>query len=341
MQRYLDIGVFAHNEAAGLADMLHDLLRQDIFTDPDISIQLHVLANGCSDDTADIARRVLAHLPPAQVCVHDFTDGGKSRTWNRFVHEQSRQEAEVFLFLDADITIPQPDMLRQLLQFLLDRPDLSGASSRPVKDLAHDPSLIRGPLDRVITMAGGGLDDWKGSICGQLYLLRADVARNLYLPIGLPVEDGFVRAMVQTNRFQTTRDLNRLDGRDGLFHVYASERNLGALIRHQTRIVIGGAINDVVFSDLNGRGPDGVSARLAQVAGDPDWLARYLAEKLPSPSGYVPRHFLTKRLSRWRGLPDKWRPKRMVITALGFGLDAIVYLRARRLMARGQGAGHW
>ena len=52
------------------------------------------------------------------------------------------------------------------------------------------------------------------------------------------------------------------------------------------------------------------------------------------PHGYVPFHFLFKRLSRAR-------LSRLPVALMGFGFDAIVYLRAQIRMARGTGAGFW
>jgi len=116
-----------------------------------------------------------------------------------------------------------------------------------------------------------------------------------------------------------------------VFHVYASERSILALIRHQTRIVIGSAVNAAVFAQMR----DG-SVDLAQVARDDGWLERVIAAQLPRWFGWVPPHFLFKRLVRaWRS------PRRWPMAVLGFGFDAVVYVRAQWCMARGTGAGHW
>ena len=306
----VDVGVFAHNEAAGIGAMLHGLLAQDV---AGLDLRIVVLCNGCTDGT------VLAATMPG-VEVVDLAQGGKSRTWNRFVHDLSRRDADVLVFCDADIRLPQGDALRRLV----DVGDLWVMNSRPVKDIGFDVAP-RGLLDRMIAGAAGGLDDWRTAVCGQLYAMPAARARRFQMPIGLPVEDGFLRAMVLTDGLTGPEDFGRIGGGD-VFHIYASERSIGALIRHQTRIVIGSAVNAAVFAAM----------RDGQVVEGDGGLARVIHAQLPRWYGYVPPHFLTKRLVR------AWRtPRRWPMAVLGFGFDAVVWVRAQWMMARGIGAGHW
>lgn len=328
----VDIGIFAHNEASGIAAMVMRAMAQDR---AGIDARILVLANGCSDDTA-------ARAAAAGAEVADLPLGGKSRTWNRFVHDLSRPDAEVLIFVDADIEFTAPDSLRRLALGLAARPALWVLNSQPVKDIVARPDGLSA-MDKIIAAAGGGLDDWKTAICGQLYAMPAVRARSLHLPIGLPVEDGFLRAMVLTDALVNPEDFTRIDGLEGLSHIYASERSIPALIRHQTRIVIGSAINFAAFDTLRALPEEARRPALAGAAADEGWLGRAIRTRLPSlPFGYIPLHFLTKRLSRAVSNPrENLRPKRLVVTILGFGFDAIVYLLAQYRMARGTGAGFW
>lgn len=341
----VDIGLFAHDEATGIAAMLAGLARQGIFNDPTISARVLVLANGCRDATATLARA--SAFPGVEVI--ELAEGGKSRTWNRFVHDLSRPEADLLLFLDADIEIPAADGLSRLVQELAARPGLQVLNSRPVKDIAHRPEGL-GLIDRLIAAGGDGLGEWQSAICGQLYAMRADTARRFHLPIGLPVEDGFLRALVLTDALTEPReDLSRIDGSragagaEGVFHLYPSERGIAALIRHQTRIVIGSSINAACFAALATLPAAARPTELARAAADPDWLPRLLRQHLPRrPHGYVPFHFLTKRLQIACESPRaSLRPKRLMTLLLGSGFDLIVYVLAQIRMARGTGAGFW
>ena len=320
----VDLGVFAHDEAEGIAAMVAGLRAQAV--PQGVDLRVLVLANGCHDDTAARARAAGAE-------VADLAEGGKSRTWNRFVHDLSRPEADLLIFADADIFLPEPDALARLILGLRDRPALGTPKSRPVQDLA-----LRAPrtlVERLARKAAGGLDDWKTAICGQLYAMPAARARAFHLPIGLPVEDGFLRALVLTDGLSAPEDFGRIDGLDGLRHIYASETTLAGLLRHQERIVIGSAINAALFAHLRALPSAARQAELRRLAADPTALAGVLRASLPrAPFGFVPFHFLFKRLVRAR-------MARLPVALLGFGFDAIVYLRAQIRMARGAGAGFW
>lgn len=328
----VDVGVFAHNEAAGIAAMVARLLAQEL---GGLDARILVLANGCTDDTAALARAAGAE-------VADLPQGGKARTWNRFVHDLSRKNTEALIFVDADIEFTAADSLKRLALGLADHPALWVLNSQPVKDITARPEGLSA-LDKVIAAAGGGLDDWKTAICGQLYAMPAARARSFHLPIGLPVEDGFLRAMVLTDALTRDEDFTRIDGLESLSHLYASERSIPALIRHQTRIVIGSALNFAAFDTLRALPEEARRPALAAAAADEGWLASAARTRLPCfPFGFVPFHFLTKRLARLAADPrQNLRPKRLVVAILGFGFDAIVYLLAQYRMARGTGAGFW
>lgn len=339
----LDIGIFAHDEAATIAALIGDLARQDLIRDPAADPRVLILANGCTDDTVARARAAVAALPDAATRarfeVLDLPQPGKSRTLHRFIHELSRPEAEVLGFMDADVHLPQADTLARMLAMLDDRADLRVVTSRPVKDVVHFDRPA-GPVARLIAAGGDGLTDWRKSICGQLFMMRTGPARRIALPAGLPVEDGFIRAMALTDLLSGPQDLSRIDGDPAVFHVYESIRGMGALIRHQTRIVVGSAVNAALFAHIRRLAPTEPQAHalLMAAAADPDWLGRVLKAELPrAPHGYVPFDFLVKRLRRGgrAGLKGK------AMLAAGFGLDLLVWLRASLRMAFRPSAGFW
>lgn len=330
----LDIGIFAHDEAGGIADVLNELRRQEYAGH---GLRILVLANGCRDRTVAIAQGAAFE----GVEVLDLPQGGKSRTWNRFVHDLSRPAADVLVFMDADIRLPDQGGIARLADALAGRPGLHAVNSQPVKDLDFDrkPGSFG---EKLIAAGGGGLDDWRSSICGQLYAMPAPCARRFHLPVGLPVEDGFLRAMVLTDALTKDEDFSRIDGAD-TFHVYESERTVAGVVRHQTRIVIGSAINAAVFAELRDRPPPARMPALASAAADGGWLGDVLARRLPKwPFGWVPFHFLTKRLARAlrdpRGL---LHPRRAVMLAVGTGFDLVVWIVAQGKLARGKGVGYW
>jgi glycosyltransferase involved in cell wall biosynthesis len=178
MTRVLDIGVFAHNEAAGIADLIGDIGRQTVFQDPRTDLRVYVLANGCTDATVPVARDAIGALPEsarARIEVIDLPQGGKSRTGHRYIHELSRPGADVLGFMDADIRLPEPGTLLGMIDELDARPELRAFTSRPVKDVDHFDMQVS-PMTRMIAAGGGGLADYRNTICGQLFMLRAPAA---------------------------------------------------------------------------------------------------------------------------------------------------------------------
>jgi hypothetical protein len=272
--------------------------------------------------------------------VIDLPQGGKSRTGHRYIHELSRPGADVLGFMDADIRLPEPGTLLGMIDELDARPELRAFTSRPVKDVDHFDMQVS-PMTRMIAAGGGGLADYRNTICGQLFMLRAPAARRIGLPTGLPVEDGFIRAMVLTDLLSGPGSEGRIDGRDDLFHVYASIRDPGELIRHQTRIVVGGGINATLFGVIHREAPQEAEAHafLMAAAADEDWLARTLKRELPRwPFGFIPFHFLAVRMRRG---PQGRSLRAVAIWLVGCGFDVVVYGLASIRMLRGHGAHFW
>lgn len=331
----VDIGVFAHNEGLGIAQMVRELERQDL---DHLDARILILANGCTDDTVERAREAVSS---SRIEVFSLAKGGKSRTWNSFVHDMSRPDADFLAFVDADIVIPPKQGVATLVKSLRENPALHAFNSHPIKDIVHEP-LELGPLDRVIAMSSETLNDWKTAICGSLYAMPANKARRLFLPIGLAVEDGMLRALILTDALQSAEQLERISGGD-VFHIFKSERSISALIKHQIRIVIGSSVNLAVFDHLRSLPAGSQYGELARAAKDETWLNTVLREQFPRwPFGWVPWHFLVKRIAFLAKRPsDLIKPKRVLVLIVGFCFDLVVFVAAQIRMARGTGAGHW
>jgi len=338
----VDIAVFAYNESHNISNIISNLKKQSILFNPDFSVKIYLLANGCTDNTVELAQNELRKNNPHNLFeLIDLSSPGKSRTWNFFVHHLSRPTAKHLVFCDSDIDIPNPNTIQNLIEMLDDNAALLGVSSKPIKDIVFEPNNLN-ILDKIIAGAGGTLNDWRHSLCGQLYVLRTNEAKNIFLPIGLPVEDGFIRAMLLTDCLANKENINKLNGKDEVFHVYKSERTITQLIKHQVRIVIGSTINATVFSFLR-ENPTTVKQQLKISSEDEQWLKKVIDSKLPSwRYGWVHPSFLFKRVLRM--LSKKHRPLKLrnVVTLIfGFLFDLIVYIISQVKMALGTGSGHW
>jgi glycosyltransferase involved in cell wall biosynthesis len=344
--RGIDICVFAHNEAGAIATFLSDLSEQTLLQDRAIDVRVWVMANGCTDDTVDRAERWLAAEDGTlarRTRVVALEKGGKSRTWNAFTHGVARPESELFIFMDADIRLVEPTTLGRMVAAIVSRPELKVFVSRPVKDICHFGKKT-GAVGWLIAKGSGMLDEFRTSIAGSLYVLRSDMARAIAMPIGLPVEDGFLREMVLTDLLSQPEQISRIDGDPTIFHVYESIQTVGALLRHQTRLIIGSAINAALFAAIRRRSPtlEDSKAILREAMADETWLPRLVAAELPrAPFGYVPFHFLHKRLAVLRRKDIDLNVTRLAMLAIGVVFDAVVYVAATAKMARREGVGYW
>lgn len=340
----ISIGVFAHNEESNIGDFIRAISEQSILKRSDLNVTVYILANGCSDKTEERAEAAIekyGDVPTPQITLCKLSEGGKSRTWNRFVHHIAPVDTDYFIFADADISFASSDAFERMYQRIVGTA-LHVFNSRPIKDLTFSERPL-GLVEKVILKSSGKMESYKIAICGQLYIARADAIREIYLPVGLPVEDGFIRAMLLTDMLTHAEDLGRIDGADDIFHIYESITTVRELLRHQTRIIIGSAINEAVFQHMRERATEreGRKSMLLEASGNDGWLNDVLKLQLPKwPYGFVSFHYLTKRLVAFRTGAKKGLSS-VAVTMVGFGLDFFVYIVASIKMWRGTGSGYW
>ncbi|MEO0399165.1 MAG: glycosyltransferase [Pseudomonadota bacterium] len=177
----ISVGVFAHNEEARIEAALHALPLDD--TDYDIA----VIINGATDETAVKARAVLAGRPGARVL--EYAEGGKARSWNRFVHEDATPDREAYAFTDGDLRLA-PGALAAMRAALKADAHANAVSAPPLAGRKAD--AYRAQMARDRTLFGG------------LYLLRGAFlervrAQNCRMPIDVIGEDGMVESWVKTD----------------------------------------------------------------------------------------------------------------------------------------------
>src|SRR5688572_2299793 len=109
------IGILARNEEAGIAQVIEDLGQQTLVTDGDLVVHVHLVANACTDRTAEVALRAFDGGPFAKLGVdtelHELAQPGKSNAWNEFVHRIVDEATDFVIMLDGDIRIPEPHSL--------------------------------------------------------------------------------------------------------------------------------------------------------------------------------------------------------------------------------------
>ncbi len=123
------------------------------------------------------------------VLVHEYAQGGKSRSWNRFVLDELPAFHEVHIFADGDAEIVAGS-ISALAATLATNRQANGASAFPRngRRAEHYGQLMR---------AGHG-------IFGDLYALRGDFLRRMKaaaicLPDDLIGDDGLIGALAKTD----------------------------------------------------------------------------------------------------------------------------------------------
>jgi hypothetical protein len=343
----LSIGILAHNEAAIIDRTLASLAGQSIL-DPACAaalgveaIEILVVPNGCSDDTAAVAATALVRMPAhVATSVRDLPEPGKSNAWNRFVHDLARPDATLLVLMDADIEFGSADVVERLVRRLHERPVAAVSTDRAVKDYRRKRLT---PLD-LFSRRVSKQQASDGGLCGQLYCARAAALRQIWLPSGLPVEDGFLAAMLVTDGFTRPSDDRAISCVSDAFHFYEPLTGVAAFVRHEARIIVGSVINAWLFALLWDAGRQGhvgeyVRRRNAE---DPHWVEAVCARaRAGHPRWLVPDAFIWWRLAPLRRQPFVRAATRAPV-ALAATLAALpAVLRANAILRRPAARLHW
>ena len=178
------IAIFAHNEAARLQAALESLQAAASGHDLDV----FVLANGCTDRTADIVRGSASRITYLSLVEIDL--GDKANAWNTFVHDvltpARAGEISLYFFMDGDVTV-EPRALPLLAAALEEIRSANAAGAMPAT--GRDRDAWRERMVKTATLAGG-LYALRGSFVARVR------AEGMRMPIGLIGEDIFVSRLV-------------------------------------------------------------------------------------------------------------------------------------------------
>ena len=125
-----------------------------------------------------------------------------------------------------------------------------------------------------------------GQLCGQLYCIRAEIARKIYLPRDLPAcEDGFIKALVCTDFLEHEVWPHRIKVAPGAAHTFEAYRSPKDIFKNQKRQAIGQTavhiLVDRYLASLSAEARADLPNLLrAADANDPSWLKRLIAEHL-------------------------------------------------------------
>lgn len=258
----LCIIVLAHNEERRIGTCLASL-------PPPVApgLAVHVVVNGSVDATAPIARGF------SGVVVHEWEQGGKSRSWNRIMFDTPGVEGDVFVFVDGDAEV-LPGSVDALVQELA----RTGANAA-----AGMPANGRRATDyRARMMREHGL-------FGDLYALSGDfVARmraaDLRLPGDLIGDDGLIGAWAKTDLGDESHWLDRRVApcpEAGFLcePTRLSRRSLTIQYRRMVNYAMRHFQNRIVSEIMREHGPTGLPRLLASLY--PAYLGRFRPRRHP------------------------------------------------------------
>ena len=297
---FVSIGIFAWNEESAITSLLNSLFEQNLFQElarRDLTCEIVLVGNGCTDATPEVAAKAFArqssHHPFRQAftCrVADLKQRGKLNAWNRFVHELADPHAKYFCMADADIIIHRKETLWNMLAVLEQDAHASIAVDRPCKDILYRNQ--KAWRDRLSLAAAQITAASQAQLCAQLYCIRAEVARNIYLPRDLSAcEDGFIKALVCTDFGTRKVDPGRIRLAEQAEHTFEAYTSFRAILKNQKRQIIGQTIVHILVDDYLKCLPLASRVRIGQNlkakdASDPAWLKRLIRDHLRRRKGF-------------------------------------------------------
>lgn len=256
------IAVLAHNEERRIAACLASLPLDDP------AYAIHVVVNGTSDRTAAIAGGF------AGVTVHDWAQGGKSRSWNRFMLDTPGIEGRHYLFVDGDARVV-PGSIGALVAEL-DRGEANAVAGFPAN--GRRVEAYRAQMRR------------EHGLFGDLYgLSGAFVARlrasGLRLPEDLIGDDGLICALAKTDLGHEDEWSDaRVQPVDGAGFLCDPVGLRPADLRLQARRMRNYSLrhfqNRIISAIMRGEGPRGLPTALASLY--PRYLPGFVPRRDPS-----------------------------------------------------------
>ena len=183
MTKTVSICIFARNEAKLLPRCVSALQASS----GDLPWHAHILVNGCTDDTLEVAHALGA--AESRLTIHSLPVGDKANAWNDYVFRIADADYGAHIFLDGDI-VPSEDAIDALWLGLHKNPDAFGASALPATGRSRRSWATRLYENHYLS--------------GNLYALSGNVIkefrnRNLTLPIGAKGEDGLITYLLLTD----------------------------------------------------------------------------------------------------------------------------------------------
>jgi hypothetical protein len=347
----ISIGVIAWNEERAIVPMLNSLFEQSLFvelSERDLKCEVLCVANGCSDRTASVAaeffqRQTERHPFRKQfICrVADIPERGKLNAWNQFVHSISAPTARFLFLIDADIILHNPRTLWNMLMALEEDPSAKISVDAPRKDVCFKRK--HSWRERLSLQASDITSSASAQLCAQLYCMRAEVARNIYLPKDLGAcEDGFIKQLACTDFLTKPVMPERIVLAKDAEHTFGAYTSPGMIFKNQKRQIIGQTVVHVLIDKslktLSQNEKQDLAATLKKRdRDDPGWLKILIHQHLDQTRFFWRLYpgLLLHRIRSLSKLPRIKRLKCLPAASAGFFVSLVSCWMAYRTLKSG------
>lgn len=251
---FISIGILAGSNTEFDATALTSLFNQTLFS------ELSKRGLGCEvicvmGEQRNQATATVEKIFQAQVNSHEHRDmfachmiripeRNRSAAWNAFVHASSEASSKFLIVMDGDVVIHNPESLWNMFCTMGEKRDSVIVVDEPMKDLAFKPR--RSLFDKLslavshLAIAGGMV------IPEQLYMMRAEIARSIYLPNDLPMEGRFLATVLGTDYLLKEPNSHRIIRAEGAAHTYKAHRSLKQILQDRKRRMINRTVTYVL-----------------------------------------------------------------------------------------------
>jgi hypothetical protein len=215
----------------------------------------------------------------------------------------------------------------------------------PLKDFLRKHKLSL--MERISARASSMNMEGPPAIAGSFYCAKGPFMRQVWMPLDISVEDGFLYAMVITDCFRSQPDPSRVVRAENATHYFEGVVRPRQLLHHEVRLTIGTTLNCFLCWDTllfitprNGVGAGELVRQLNEA--QPEWYGAMMSNQARARGRWVlPFDFLLRRFqSPHRLSPLQWL-KRLPLRLVAFGFDVIVFVIANRKLRSGKAIGIW
>jgi glycosyltransferase involved in cell wall biosynthesis len=347
------IGILAWNEENSIGNTIGGLRGQTLLDEvaklPGSSdtMEIIVVPNGCSDRTSEVAAAALedlrSHFPCLRTRVESLEIGSKTHAWNEFIHRLSPADADFFILMDADIELLTPTTLADMVCALQENPHAFVAADVPVKHIVKKRRLSL--ADRLLLAVGGMTKAAPGQLTGQLYCARAGVLRRVRIPMGLIVEDGFLKQILCTNGYSEPVDHSRIIRVETASHLFECYTRLRDIWNHQVRQAVGQTLYSYLTKYLREEKVSGDAAfelLSDRTKADARWFQELVRREVARRGVWVmDTASLTMRFRRVRFAKGLHKLVFFAVAVLAFPFDLAVFLVSNHRLRAGKVGGVW